>query len=102
MDLFTDGSAVASVAIDPAAGNIYWTNNTSGTIEVGPITWGQGTASDHALFTGQTHAEGIAVDPADGKIYWSDNSGIMVGNLNGEAVANHAASPRAGSARHRS
>jgi hypothetical protein len=69
------------VAIDPAAGKIYWANQTaSGAIRVGNLAGG---GSPQSLFTAESFPVGVAIDPAAGKIYWSNGSTMRVGNLAG-------------------
>ena len=72
------------MAIDPAAGKIYWADN-SGAIRVGNLN---GTGSPQNLgtnYASEDLPQGVAIDPAAGKIYWTDVSSgaIRVGNLNG-------------------
>jgi len=89
MDLFptTTEDVPFGVAIDPAAGKIYWAHDVSaGKIRVGNLNGG-GTPTD--LFsTSESGPEGVAIDLAAGKIYWAnDVSGkIRVGNLNGSGT----------------
>jgi DNA-binding beta-propeller fold protein YncE len=70
------------VAIDSAAGKIYWANFNTNSIRVGNLD-GSGTATN--LFTAESGPEGVAIDPAAGKIYWANatNGTIRVANLNG-------------------
>lgn len=81
-DLFTGEHYPGAVAIDPAAGKIYWSTSTSGSIRVANLD-GSGSAQD--LFLGEGDPYGVAIDPAAGKIYWANASpgAIRVGNLNG-------------------
>ena len=97
-----DGSGTAStlfgseanpigVAIDPAAGKIYWADLGSccsgpGTIRVGNLD-GSGTAS--TLFGSEAGPAGVAIDPAANKIYWGNfgTGAIRVGNLDGTGTA---------------
>jgi hypothetical protein len=80
--LFNGQTGPEGVAIDPAAGKIYWARSTTGAIRVANLN-GNGAASD--LFTGESNPRGVAIDPAAGKIYWANvNSGeIRVANLDG-------------------
>lgn len=80
--LFPGESWSAGMAIDPAAGKIYWADSVSGAIRVGNLN---GTGSPQNLFTGESGPLGVAIDPATGKIYWADGGAgtIRVGNLNG-------------------
>ncbi|TMM13089.1 MAG: hypothetical protein E6G00_02280 [Actinobacteria bacterium] len=82
----TSESGPEGVAIDPAAGKIYWANDVSGKIRVGNLN-GSGTPAD--LFpTTEDSPTGVAIDPTAGKIYWTNyTSGIIrVGNLNGSGT----------------
>ena len=76
------------VAIDPAAGKIYWTDLGS---RHGPGPGGTWTAPGTAstLFGGESGPGGVAIDPAAGKIYWVNFFGgaIRVGNLDGSGTA---------------
>jgi hypothetical protein len=74
------------IAIDIAAGKIYWADFTEGKIRMGNLD-GSGTPTD--LFTGEDHPDGVAIDPAAGKIYWGSavaSGAIRVGNLNGSGT----------------
>ena len=83
--LFAGEGAPCGVALDPAAGKIYWTNFNSGEVRAANLD-GSGTAS--TLFA-DGRLCGIAVDHAAGKIYWAnfDASTIRVANLDGTGVA---------------
>src|SRR5262249_31987241 len=84
--LYTDtGSAPTGVAVDPAAGKIYWVDNGSGEIRVANLN---GSGSPATLYTDTATADdplGVAIDPAAGKIYWTETASarIRVGNLDG-------------------
>src|SRR5436305_1459953 len=87
VDLFADGGAPQGVALDPAAGKIYWASLLDGTIRVANL---DGTGSPTSLFTGENFPLGVAIDPAAGKIYWTDSASsanhagaIRVANLDG-------------------
>jgi PKD domain len=86
-DLFTQESSPEGIAIDPAAGKLYWADTTSGAIRVANLD-GTGAAN---LYTGERSPSGVAIDPAAGKIYWanaiSGSGAIRVGNLDGSGVA---------------
>jgi hypothetical protein len=86
-NLFTRESSPDGVAIDAAAGKIYWADTTSGAIRVGNL---DGTGAQD-LYTGETQASGVAIDPASGLIYWADavsrTGTIRVGNLDGSGAA---------------
>jgi 6-phosphogluconolactonase (cycloisomerase 2 family) len=74
------------VALDPAAGKVYWTNFFPGQIRAANLD-GSGTAS--TLFTDAGSVCGVALDRAAGKIYWANYtaSSIRVANLDGTGVA---------------
>ena len=73
------------MAVDPAAGKIYWTNEFNGNVRAGNLN-GTGATS---LYTGEGDVGGVAIDPGAGKIYWTNwNLGtIRVGSLDGTAPA---------------
>jgi PQQ-like domain len=81
--LFTGESSPDGVAIDAAAGKIYWAETTTGTIRVGNL---DGTGA-RDLYTGENQASGVAIDPSAGLIYWADavsrTGTIRVANLDG-------------------
>jgi DNA-binding beta-propeller fold protein YncE len=83
-DLFTGESQPAGVAIDPAAGLIYWADAVrgAGTIRVGNL---DGSAAARTLFAGEDWPVGVTIDPAAGTIYWASYNSylIRVGNLDG-------------------
>jgi len=82
-DLVSGESSPEGVAIDLAAGKIYWADagSGSGSIRVGNLD-GSGART---LFAGESYPVGVAIDPAAGKIYWGsyDTFKIRVGNLDG-------------------
>ena len=82
----TGESSPEGVAIDPAAGEIYWADTTSGAIRVANL---DGTGA-RDLFTGESQPSGVAIDPAAGLIYWanavSGSGAIRVGNLDGSGA----------------
>ena len=82
-DLVTPESSPEGIAIDPAAGKIYWADTTSGAIRVANLD-GSGAQN---LYTSQSRPSGVAIDPAAGRIYWADavsgTGAIRVGNLDG-------------------
>jgi DNA-binding beta-propeller fold protein YncE/Ca2+-binding RTX toxin-like protein len=87
-----DGTGTASdvaagspcgVAIDSAAGKIYWANWFSGTIQRGNLDL---TGTPETLFSApSSNLCGVAVDPANNKIYWANFSTneILAGNADG-------------------
>jgi PQQ-like domain len=86
-NLFTGESSPEGVAIDAAAGKIYWADTTSGAIRVGNL---DGTGA-RDLYTGESSPSGVAIDPATGLIYWansvSGSGAIRIGSLDGTAAA---------------
>ena len=84
-DLFAGESNPQGVAIDAAAGKIYWAD-TSGAIRVANL---DGTGPRN-LYTGESTPSGVAIDPAAGLIYWADavsgSGAIRVGKLDGSGV----------------
>jgi hypothetical protein len=87
-DLFTGESQPSGVAIDPAAGLIYWADAVrgAGTIRVGSL---DGSGTPRTLFANEDWPVGVTIDPADGRIYWGSYNSylIRVGNLDGTGVA---------------
>jgi DNA-binding beta-propeller fold protein YncE len=85
-DLITPESSPEGIAIDPAAGKIYWADTTTGAIRVANLN-GSGAAN---LYTSESRPSGVAIDPAAGKIYWanavSGSGSIRVGNLDGSGA----------------
>lgn len=89
-NLFPGENSPEGVAIDAAAGKIYWADTTSGAIRVGNL---DGTGA-RDLFTGEAQPSGVAIDPASGLVYWADSTvnapltgTIRVGNLDGTGTA---------------
>jgi hypothetical protein len=85
-DLFS-GESMHGLAVDPAAGKLYWTDPLfpSGFIRVGNL---DGSGTPASLFSGQSAPVAVAIDHAAGKIYWANGAGtasspIFVGNLDG-------------------
>lgn len=58
-DLFAGERSPEGVAIDPAAGTIYWADTTAGTIRVANL---DGTGA-RDLYTGESQPSGVAIDP---------------------------------------
>jgi hypothetical protein len=92
-DLNTTGATVnlmEGVALDPAAGKIYWANLGTNDPSTQTISFanldGSGGGGDLNT-TGATvnHPDGVALDPAAGKIYWANGAGdkISFANLSG-------------------
>src|SRR5579884_2958082 len=80
--LVTGESSPEGVAIDSAAGKIYWADTGTGAIRVANLD-GTGVRD---LYTGESKASGVAIDPAAGLIYWAD-AVRRVGNLDGSGAA---------------
>ncbi len=81
------------IAIDPAAGKIYWTNWNKGIIASASLAGGAATELKTAGAT-VNFPEGVAIDPAANKIYWANNDGgtggqgaISYANLDGSGGA---------------
>ena len=85
--LFDDDGRPCGIALDPAAGKIYWATWDKGEIRVANLD-GTGTASTLFAAPGNNLC-GVAVDPAARKIYWANFSTneIRVGNLNGTGAS---------------
>ncbi len=85
-DLVTGESSPEGVAIDLAAGKIYWADATSGAIRVANL---DGTGA-RDLYTGESTPSGVAINPSAGLIYWADSvsrtGSIRVGNLDGSGA----------------
>jgi hypothetical protein len=83
--LAADEGGPCGVALDPAAGKVYWANFVSHEIRVANLD-GSGTAS--TLFADNGFACGVAVDRGAGKIYWANfgANAIRVANLDGSGV----------------
>lgn len=79
------GSSPEGVALDPAAGEVYWTDRNSGRIFVARLTGG---AAATTIVSGQSAPLGLALDKGAGRIYWTDESSgrIMSANLYGGEV----------------
>ena len=60
-----------SVAVDPAAGRIYWSNETGSKISYASLSGGGGGNLNTAGASGN-EATGLAIDPTTGRIYWAD------------------------------
>ena len=83
-NLYTGETFTSGVAIDPAAGKIYWASASA--IRVANLD-GRGAPQD--LYSGEAVPNGVAIDPAGGRIYWANYSSnaIRVGNLDGSSPA---------------
>lgn len=69
----------ASVALDPGAGRIYWSNGSAG----GPISYanldGSGGGVLDTAGASMDEPKGIAIDPANGRIYWANVGDSTIG-----------------------
>jgi DNA-binding beta-propeller fold protein YncE len=76
---------IRGIAIDSAAGRIYWGNSGNNTISYANLDGSGG--GDELNISGATpnYVHGVAVDPAAGKIYWANDTGnsISFANLDG-------------------
>jgi DNA-binding beta-propeller fold protein YncE len=83
--LFGGEGAPCGVALDPAAGKIYWANFSGNAIRVANLD-GSGTASQ--LFADTGAVCGVAIDQAAGKVYWANYTAnlIRVANLDGTGL----------------
>ena len=77
------------LAIDAAAGRVYWANNDGNTISYANLdgTGGQDLNTAGATVDGPW---GVALDPAAGRIYWSNNlaATLSYASLDGSGGAN--------------
>jgi|tagenome__1003787_1003787.scaffolds.fasta_scaffold20969472_4 DNA-binding beta-propeller fold protein YncE len=73
--LFMNEDDPHGVAIDPAAGKIYWADYNSNLIRVGNLD-GAGSAAN--LFTGEASPAGVALDPPAAKIYWVNHGSLRM------------------------
>ena len=62
------------VAIDPAAGRIYWANEADDTIRAAALGGGGGVPSSlyQGTARGVSSPGGVAIDPAAARIYWAN------------------------------
>ncbi len=83
-DLETDGATnilPIGIALDPAAGRIYWANFGGGLLGAGISSAGlDGSGGGADLPVGNANASapnGVAIDPTTNTIYWANFSGIF-------------------------
>ncbi len=70
------------IALDPAAGLVFWVNHAGPPISYAPLDGG-GAATLNTGAAPKAGAAGIATDPANGRIYWTDEAGgIWSANAN--------------------
>ncbi|MHC4477029.1 MAG: NHL repeat-containing protein [Planctomycetota bacterium] len=87
-DLVTTGlSSPAHIALDIAAGKMYWADYGSGP-GTGKIQRANldGSGVDGLVISGLTAPSGIALDTGGGKMYWTDVGMIRRANLDGSDV----------------
>ena len=76
------------VAIDPAAGRIYWASASGSTIRGAPLAGG-GTVD--TLYAGTAQGvnlqRGVAIDPAAGRIYWANQGDNTIRGARSPAAA---------------
>jgi DNA-binding beta-propeller fold protein YncE len=74
------------IAIDAAAGKVYWASTGANAIKVANL---DGTGA-RVLFPNESKATGLAIDPSGGKLYWTayGAGAIRVGNLDGTGARN--------------
>ena len=86
--LFAELGNVCGVAVDPAAGKIYWANFSTNAIRVGNLN---GTGTPLTLFTdpGGSAPSGVAIDPRTTRSTGRTSSPtkIRAGNLDGSGFA---------------
>ena len=100
-DLFLESNgSPLGVAIDPAAGKIYWSRAITpltGAIQVANLD-GSGETPNLITEPGGSGPHGVAIDPAAGKIYWANNANaIRVRNLDGSGASSTLFTEPAGS-----
>ncbi len=77
-------SGPRGVAIDPAAGRIYWANQGNDTISYANLDGSGGGDQLNISGATATKPHGLAIDPAAGRIYWAnDDDTIAYANLDG-------------------
>ena len=86
-DLVPDGSgnvAHGGVAIDVAAGRVYYADSSAATIPYARLDGGGAGVLAHPGVTTEL-ATGMAIDPAAGRVYWADSDAnkILFANLDG-------------------
>lgn len=89
-DLTTTGATLSNpegVAIDTAAGRIYWANDNS--IAYANLNGSGGGTLNTTGATMVSSGAGVAIDPAGGRIYWANRfaNKIAYANLNGTGGA---------------
>ena len=84
-DLVTGLQTPLGLALDAAAGKLYWTDSGADKIQRTEL---DGTEVEDLVTSGLQIPRGLAVDAAGGKLYWSDNGSdkIQRSNLDGSDV----------------
>jgi hypothetical protein len=79
---------VCGVALDRAAGKIYWANYTANSIRVANLD-GTGVAATLFAEPPGSGPSGVVIDRAVGKIYWTNQNSdeVRVANLDGSGTA---------------
>jgi hypothetical protein len=84
-DLNTIGATapnqVAGVAMDPAAGRVYWANAGSGKISYANLDGSGGGGDLNTSGATVGGVRGLTIDPALGRLYWGNSVGIWYANL---------------------
>ena len=72
------------MAIDAAAGRIYWANQGNDTISYANLDGSGGGGELNISGATANKPHGLAIDPAAGRIYWAnDDNTISYANLDG-------------------
>lgn len=85
-NLITSGLSIArGIAVDPVAGNIYWTDAGLDHIARANL---DGTGVEHLVMSGLSSPQGIALDVDAGMMYWADpgTDKIQRANVDGPVV----------------
>jgi DNA-binding beta-propeller fold protein YncE len=80
------GANPEGVAVDPAAGKIYWANFTTDAIAYANLN-GSGGGTVNTGSATVDGPDGVAIDPSAGRIYWtneqSSTTAVSFANLDG-------------------
>ena len=81
-------AAVCGVALDRAAGKIYWANHSANSIRVANLD-GTGVAATLFAEPPGSGPSGVVIDRAAGKIYWTNQGSdeVRIANLDGSGTA---------------
>jgi len=81
-------SGPRGVAIDAAAGRIYWANQANNTISYANLDGSGGGGQLNTFGATADKPHGLAIDPGAGRIYWAnDDNTIAYANLDGSGGA---------------